>query len=203
MTTGVIIQARLGSKRFPRKVLADLNGKTVLQHVIERCRKITADIVVLAIPEGDTELADLGRGLGVSIYEGPENDVLSRYCEASRSYDIDLIMRITADCPLIDPKLCSSVIDLYNVGNCDYAAIDWPHGGYPKGYGCEVFSRPTLTEAYNKAADPYDREHVTPWMQRNVSCKYLQTTKDESHLNYCVDTPEDLERLRNMDLTLV
>lgn len=186
-----IVQARLGSKRFPRKVLADLNGKTVLEHVLERAYQICGK-VILATP--DVELIDYWpQSIG-----GSQEDVLSRYLWAATAYDIDTIIRITADCPLLRPDLCKQVLQLFQSGECAYAAIGWPRGGFPKGYGCEVFSRFTLELAHNYAKSARDREHVTPWMTRNVTCQYLQNDKKESHLNYCVDTPEDLERLRKL-----
>jgi spore coat polysaccharide biosynthesis protein SpsF (cytidylyltransferase family) len=190
--TAVIVQARMGSKRFPGKVLQQLDRWPIIRHVLHRARQIGPH-VILAIPHDDwghfhTE--------SWSIVCGPEDDVLERYLIAANAHGIDLIMRITADCPLLRPDLCRKVLDLYGGGGCSYAAIGWPEGGFPKGYGCEVFSRFTLQLANDLAKDQYDREHVTPWMERNVRCKYLQNDKDEAHLNYSVDTPEDLERLR-------
>lgn len=189
MTTAVIIQARMGSKRFPGKVLAPLAGKPVLQHVIERAKLIGLP-VILAVPIYDHALGEFS-GL---TYCGSEDDVLERYFNAAMHYHIDIIMRITADCPLIDSNLCRKVMEEYEP---DYTAIDWPRT-YPKGYGCEVFSFSALERAHKEAIDPYDREHVTPWMQRNLKCKYLENDKDESHLNFCVDYPEDIARLEQV-----
>lgn len=198
MTTGVIIQARLGSKRFPGKVLAALAGKTVLERVLEQCLRIDTDEIILATPESSMALSDVARGYSIKTVTGPEDDILMRYLIAANAYPIDIIMRITADCPLIEPKLCNKVLELYQKGDCKYAAIGWPEGGFPKGYGCEVFSRKTLELADQLAVTDEDREHVTPWMQRNVKCQYLQNEKDESHLNYCVDEPGDINRLERI-----
>jgi spore coat polysaccharide biosynthesis protein SpsF len=196
MNTGIIVQARLGSKRFPRKTQAIVNGRQMYLAVLDRCLEI-GPMVILAVPKG--EYFCFMSPEMPPRYEtttGPEDDVLERYLIAANEYNLDLIMRITADCPLLRPDLCRKVLELYNEGGCSYAAIGWPQGGFPKGYGCEVFSRFTLQLANELAVDPSDREHVTPWMERNVRCKYLQNDKDESHLNYCVDTMEDLERIR-------
>lgn len=190
MTTAVIIQARLGSKRFPRKVLADLAGKPVLERVLERC-KLIGPQVILAVPYGDNELTPIAERQGAPIFFGPKDDVLKRYFYAANAYAIDIIMRITADCPLIDPDLCRETLELYEP---DYTAIGWPRT-YPRGYGCEVFSKSALDLADKNAITPHDREHVTPWIEWNLKTKYLTQAKDESELNYCVDSPEDIERL--------
>ena len=197
MKIAAIIQARMGSKRFPGKVMADLCGKPVLQHVIERTKEIGIP-VFLTTP--DVELASLALKFGITFSVGHKPpDVLTGYYDGARIQELDLIMRITGDCPLLSSNLCQKVIGLYNEGGCEYAAIGWPEGGFPKGYGCEVFSYLALHMADQLAGlIPGDREHVTPWMQRNVRCKYLQNDKDESHLNYSIDTPEDLERVRNI-----
>ncbi len=190
MKTAVIIQARLGSKRFPRKVLADLNGKTVLRHVLDRASEIGPP-VILATP--DRNLCTPG----IRCFVGPEDDVLKRYLMAANAYSVEIIVRITADCPLLRPDLCRKVLELYEKSGASYAAIGWPMT-FPKGYGCEVFSRETLALADKFATDPYDREHVTPWIEQNLKCAYLTQENDEAHLNYCIDIPADLERLRGI-----
>lgn len=201
MKTAVIIQARMGSRRFPAKVMADLWGKPILRHVIERCERIKADGIILDVPKQDTILTRLAADCRITCTTYQENgDLLEAYFLAAKQYAVDTIIRITGDCPLLDPELCNKTIELYRSGHCSYAAIGWPDGGFPKGYGCEVFSFFTLQLANELATDPHDREHVTPWMHRNVRCKYLQNETDESHLNYCVDYPEDLERLKAMKI---
>jgi spore coat polysaccharide biosynthesis protein SpsF (cytidylyltransferase family) len=194
MTTAIIVQARTRSTRFPGKVLKPLLGKTVLKRVLEKCMEI-GPIVRLTVPSYDHELANLTIGMSIPVFYGPENDLLERFVNASRGDGIETIMRITADCPLLDPELCRQTLKLYNDGECSYAAIDHPRGGFPKGYGCEVFSKFSLCLANELATSAYDREHVTPWMQKNLRCKYMENEKDESNLNFCVDYPEDIERL--------
>lgn len=188
MTTGVIVQARLGSKRFPKKVLAELNGKPILRHVLDRAKEI-GPIVILATP--DLQLTTFHE----NYYLGSENDVLSRFIGAARAYSLETIVRITGDCPLLRPDLCRKVIELYRKSGASYAAIV-EGKTFPKGYGCEVFSRVALDMADALATDPYDREHVTPWIEDHCHKAYLTQEADESHLNYCVDTIEDLERIR-------
>lgn len=190
MNTGIIVQARLGSTRFPRKVLADLNGKPVLQHVMERAETIGLP-VILATP--DFELATLP--FVKRYYLGSEHDVLWRFHECARANALDIIMRITADCPLLRPDLCRKVLELYHKSGVSYAAIA-ENKTFPKGYGCEVFSRFALDYANAMATDPHDREHVTPWIEDHCHRAYLTQEEDESDINYCVDTVDDLERVR-------
>jgi spore coat polysaccharide biosynthesis protein SpsF (cytidylyltransferase family) len=193
MKIAAIIQARMGSKRFPGKIMADLCGKPILQHVIERTKEIGIP-VILSTP--DKELAHFARWLGIKAGHGQKPpDVLRHYLELARAHELEFIMRITGDCPLLRPDLCKQVLDRHLNGNTSYTAIGWPRGGYPMGYGCEVFDYNAL-----RLADWYatgdEREHVTPWMEEHLSCQYLENETDESDLNYCIDMPEDLERVR-------
>lgn len=199
MKTAVIIQARMGSKRFPGKVMADLCGKPVISHVIEACEKIKADHIIMDVPKQDVILSRIAAQHRITCTNYQENgDLLEAYCLAARQYAVDTIIRITGDCPLLNPDLCNRTVDLYRQRHCVYAAIAWPLGGFPMGYGCEVFSRFALELANAMATDPADREHVTLWMLRNLQCKFLQNDKNESHLNFCVDYPEDIPRLEKI-----
>jgi glutamate-1-semialdehyde 2,1-aminomutase len=174
-------------------VLADLCGKPVIRHVVDHCREF-GEKTILAVPYSDIGVFS---EFGVPIHYGPEDDVLERYMSAACAYGFETVMRITGDCPLITPELMERVYKLALSG-CSYAAIGWPEGGFPKGYGCEIFPRRVLEHAHDFARAPLDREHVTPWMRRNVRCKYLQNDKDESHINYCVDYPQDIARLEKI-----
>jgi spore coat polysaccharide biosynthesis protein SpsF len=176
MTTGIIIQARMTSKRFPGKSMALLAGKPVLRHVIERCTKVHGiDRVVVAMPDTKESqpMAELCVDVGqIGVVFGPEDDVLERYYLAASDWNMNTIMRITADCPLIDPKRCHNVLISHYWYKDNYTS---------NGIDCEVFSFSMLERAHKSATDPYDREHVTPWMKREVA--------------NCVDYPEDIQRL--------
>jgi spore coat polysaccharide biosynthesis protein SpsF len=153
----------MGSSRLPGKVLLPLNGHTVVEEVIARCKRIKGlDGVVCAIPH-TKENDRLARVVG-ECYRGPEHDVLSRYMGAAKKYGATVIMRITADCPLINPGLCGAVLEAQEQFNCDYSSNVEPRT-FPRGYDCEVFTLDALKRA-DEHSTPEEREHVTPWMRR-------------------------------------
>ena len=178
----------------------------MLRHVYERVLKIGIPIVI-ACPEGEGDL--LPKIAGAHIAEGEELDVLARFLLVARAFGFDAIMRVTADCPLIDPEVCQKVLHVFLDGEYDYCANDL-RPTYPKGLGCEVFTREALERAHCnvKPENTRDREHVTPWIirgvrgdhfdGRNVRCPIVGV----ENLNFSVDTREDLERVRAIDARL-
>lgn len=201
MIVCAIIQARLSSKRFPGKVLADLNGRPILAHVIERARKIEGvDHVVVAMPEDDYPAipnALLPFAGGYSYGMGPRDDVLARFHLVAKILNPDVIVRLTADNPLLDPQLSSLVLRWYmaNREHIDYVSNAYPPS-FPDGLDTEVFSRRALDLAHRHAATAYDREHVTAWMRNNLAISTVQHREDYSHLRWTVDRPADLEHVR-------
>jgi spore coat polysaccharide biosynthesis protein SpsF len=180
--TVAIIQARMGSTRLPGKVLMDIAGKPMLQHVIERARRIQGvDQVIVATTNrpDDVAVVELASGLHVATYCGDEHDVLSRYVEAAAVHNAETIVRLTGDCPLLDPSCASLVLGVYRAyraqGLDPYVSNVHPVRTWPRGYDTEVFSAALLGRAdaetrllSSVATYPYHREHVTPWMQRTT-----------------------------------
>lgn len=207
MTTAIIVQARMGSSRLPGKVLLDLGGRSVLAHVLERCAAIPGgDTVVCAIAAGpDAKLIEaVARDCGAQTYLGDEHDVLSRYQGAAQMVGADVIMRITSDCPLIDPQVCGEVLRLLLTSNADYASNLAPRS-YPKGLDCEVFTRKVLDQAASLAGPGPDREHVTPWMPRSDTVSRANLSSGRPQLveqRWTLDYPEDLEFLRALAVHL-
>lgn len=197
MTAVMILQARMTSTRFPRKVLEKAAGRTVLEWVIRASTRVAGiDRVCAAVPEGavhDPVAAEAAR-LGAMVVRGPELDVLERFRLAAEHTDADEIMRVTTDCPMMDPKLCGEVLALRRDRGVDYACNNEPFT-FPHGLDCEVFTREVLERAAGEAREPYDREHVTPWIKRDpsVSRAYLHGPGDERiHWRWTVDHPDDL-----------
>lgn len=202
--TVVIIQARMGSTRLPGKVLLDLAGNTVLSHVYARARAIEGvDDVCFAIPQEATSdpVADEAARLGALVSRGPELDVLERYNLAAKQSKADTVMRVTSDCPVIDPAVCGQVLELFNKGACDFATNNAPPS-WPHGLDCEVFSAGLLQKAAAEALQPHEREHVTPWM-RNANPQVTVTNVPCPQGNlynhrWTLDMPEDYQFLRQL-----
>lgn len=199
MKTVVIIQARMTSKRLPGKMMMPLGSQPVLEHVIERCKRIKlADDVVCAFPVSNDSrpMISCARSLGVTSYVGSEKDVLKRFRDAAVEFKADIVVRITGDCPLIDPAVVDEVIALRKYENAHYASNVWPRS-YPKGLDCEVFTINKLIAADQEAKDEYDREHVTPWIVRHTPRVNLASGRfDLARFNWSLDTQADLRRLQ-------
>lgn len=198
MTTAVIVQARLGSSRLPGKVLKPLAGGTVLQEVLRRCRAIPgAHLVVCAVPEGknDDPVAEEAQRCGAIVTRGSEADVLDRYLKAAREVAADVVMRVTSDCPLIDPEVCGAVLRLRAAESADYACNNLPPS-FPHGLDCEAFTRHALELAWREGMASEDREHVTPWLRRAPTIRrgaLVGPGGDCVHLRWTLDFPEDYD----------
>lgn len=179
------------STRLPGKAMLSLGGVPAIRHVLLRCKSIPGvDQVVCAVPDAEVSepVVREALSLGVGVFKGSEHDVLGRYWQAARGVAADVVMRVTGDCPLIDPEICGRVLALVEPG-VDYASNVDPRG-FPKGLDCEAFTFDALTRAHHETDDPYDREHVTPWMRRNLHCVNLDGDGDPE-LRLTLDTLED------------
>ena len=168
--TSVIIQARMGSTRFPGKILKQINGKSILYYVITQCLRINnIENVCCVIPEGlDSDpIADEAKKCDAIVVRGPEHDVLARYYKAAFEIGSENIIRVTSDCPLIDPLICSKILELHFKEKLDYTCNNMPPS-FPHGLDCEVFTRDALNKAFYNAHSKNDREHVTPWLRRDI-----------------------------------
>lgn len=164
-----IIQARLNSKRLRRKVLLDISGKTVLEHVIHRVHqsRMLGDVVVATtVDKADLAIVSLCAKLKISVYCGSEDDVLDRYYQAACLFKARHIIRITADCPLIDPQIIDDIVRLHLKSNADYTSNTIKET-YPDGEDVEVIAFPALRKAWENADLSSEREHVTPYIKNN------------------------------------
>lgn len=204
MRTVAIIQARVGSTRLPGKVLHDLAGQPVLARVIDRTRRANRlDEVVVATTNdpSDEPIVELCQSRGVPCFRGSEEDVLDRYYRAAVHHSAQTIVRITSDCPLIEPIIIDRVVDEYiqRSGEVDYASNIVPRRTFPRGLDTEVMSFDTLAWAWKEDGDPARREHVTPYIYGNPERFRIHSVEHEEDLSvhrWVVDTPEDLEFLR-------
>jgi len=193
-----IIQARLGSTRLPAKIMKDLFGKSVLAHVIERIKQIKSidDIIIATTTLGRDDIVENeAESRGAKVFRGSEEDVLSRYFHAAQKYHVNTVVRITSDCPLIDPFISDKMINYFHENEYDLvtnAGSDLTQRTYPRGLDTEVFSIEVLEEAFNKATEGYQREHVTPYIyEKSKKIYYYKNSCDYSRFRWTLDTEED------------
>jgi len=198
MRTVAIIQARMGSTRLPGKVLANIAGMTMLERVIQRTQQasLVDDVVVATtINRIDDPIMRTCIKLGVSCSRGMEDDVLNRYMGAAMLFDANVIVRITADCPFIDPDIIDKVILGRQSSKADYASNTITRT-YPRGLDVEVFTYDALRIAFVKAMKTYERSHVTPYFYEHPELFNIHSSKypigNCSDHRWTVDTEEDL-----------
>lgn len=191
-----IIQARLSSTRFPRKIFAEICNKPLIWHIVERLRysKSISD-VVLATTENpvDDELVEWGKNNNLKVFRGSEDDVLSRYYFAAIEFNADTILRITSDDPFKDPYVIDSVYRMYVDEQLDFAYNNNPPS-FPEGLDTEIFSFSSISKAFHNSKDPFEREHVTQYFYRNPGFfkqKNFSYISDLSYLRLTIDTQED------------
>ncbi len=203
MNVVAILQARMGSSRLPGKVLADLAGRTMLARVVRRARRATLiDQVVVAtsVGPGDDPIVEECDRLSVACFRGSERDVLGRFHRAAIAFSADAAVRITADCPLIDPVVADAVIRAFLDAGPDYAS-NTLRRTYPRGLDTEVIAASALARAWRDARHPYERTHVTPYIyQHPEQFRLLAVTgpEDLSGGRWTVDSQEDLEFVRTV-----
>lgn len=209
MKRAVIVQARMTSTRLPGKILCDVAGRPMLARQLSRLKGMAGGgeiIVATTDLPSDDPVVDLARKEDVGWFRGDEHDVLSRYLGAAREARADLIVRVTADCPLIDPVISDSVIrSLLEHGGADYAS-NVIKRTYPQGLDTEVFYRDTLERVARMARSLPAREHVTWFIARERADLFVNvsvTDKDDnSDLRWTVDTSDDLAMVRRVYETL-
>ncbi|KGM96558.1 acylneuraminate cytidylyltransferase [Clostridium botulinum] len=204
-----IIQARMGSSRLRGKVMRELCGKTVLEHCIDRVRQSECvNDVVVATTTNDIDLVIEEKALkcGVKVFRGSEDDVLSRYYYAAIKYNADVVLRITSDCPLIDPKVIDEVTRFYLNNKYDIvtnAPNEEKSRTYPRGLDVSIFSIKQLENAFLNAKEKYQREHVTPYLYENLKNKYYYKSKqDNSKYRLTLDTEDDWKLISNIYINL-
>lgn len=201
--TVAFIQARASSSRLPGKVLADLNGRPLILFMVDRvrrARRLDQIVVVTSTHPSDDALAQLLEANGIAIFRGSLEDVLDRFGGAAEVYDPSVIVRLTGDCPLIDPQLIDQVVAQLHDSGADYASnVDPPT--YPDGMDVEAFTRATLLQADHRATSRAQREHVTVFMRdAGTAIRRVATTGlfDASHIRLTVDYTDDLQVVRRI-----
>ena len=203
METAIILQARLGSKRLPGKVLKKINGKTILEYTIERLKKtrLSKNIIVATTNRHeDQKILRMAKKMNCYIFAGSTNNVLNRYYKAASYYDVKNIVRVCSDSPLIDPKIINKVYFFYLRNNYDYVS-NRITPKYPDGLDVEIFSFRTLQIAAQNAKWSSERELVTTYITKNPKIFKIfsyENQDDLSHYRWTVDEQKDLEFVRKI-----
>ena len=170
MRLGIVVQCRFNSKRYKGKILKKINHLTILEILIERLRfsKLADDIcLAIADTEDDLKIVNLAKKLNINYFVGSEKNVLSRHYHAAKKMNYDHIMRVTSDCPLIDPKIIDKMISKYlRLKNIDFLSNTHPPT-FPDGFDVEIFKFSALQKAFKNAKKNYEKEHVTPFIWDN------------------------------------
>ena len=197
----------MASSRLPGKVLKEIDGEAMLGHVVARARQAkTIDEVVVATttePE-DAQIEKYCQEHNIPVYRGSLNDVLDRFYQAARIYHAGAVVRLTADCPLLDPGVVDHTVEVFLQSGVDFAANRLPppfKRTYPIGLDTEVCTFAALEQAWKEARAPYEREHVMPYLY-DVDGRFniirVDYEQDYGDLRWTVDTPEDLELVRQV-----
>jgi spore coat polysaccharide biosynthesis protein SpsF len=205
MKTVIIVQARMTSTRLPGKVMLPLAGQPMLERLTERLRRVSrADAMVIATTLNTTDdvIAAFCAAQAIACHRGSEHDVLSRYAGAAREHQADVVVRVTSDCPLLDPELVDDLLQRFvsQRGQVDYLS-NMIEPTWPYGMAVEVFSAQALYEADAEATQPAEREHVTPfiyWRPERYRLLSVRHDVDLSLQRWTVDTPEDYQLVRRV-----
>jgi spore coat polysaccharide biosynthesis protein SpsF len=204
---GVVTQARTGSTRLPGKVLIEAAGRTMLDHHLDRLVAAGLDVYVATTDSAsDDQVADLALRRGIAVFRGSEEDVLSRFAGCARAHDLDLVVRVTSDCPLIDGGIVADgvtrFLKLREQHGDDVYLSNTLERTYPRGFDFEVVAAAALLRADREATARRDREHVTPWLyagaHRLPHIVQVRRAVDRSSYRVTLDTVEDLELIRRL-----
>lgn len=204
----VLVQARTGSTRFPKKVLQEVCGKPILVHQLERIKqsKYHLKLVVITTENSiDDELVELCENYGYSVFRGDEEDVLERHYQAAKLYGYQWVVKIPSDCPLIDPKVIDDVFDAFHRGNkrFDYFSNLHP-ASYPDGHDVEIMHFEALRKAHREANKSLEREHTTPYFWENPSVFSVGNHEWETGFDlsmshrFTLDYPADLDFIQTI-----
>ena len=203
MKTVVFIQARLNSTRLPKKILKSVNGISMIEYQLKQLsfsKKINE--VYLLVPNNDKRIKKFLNFKKIAFISGPEENVLERFYLATKKIKSDNIIRLTADCPLIDPRIIDKLVKFYKKNNLDYANLGT---SFPEGQCAEIMSVKTLNFLKKNAKTKFEKEHVTILLRKKrkgIKVKTFEQTANDENLRYTLDHKEDFNVLKNIILSL-
>ncbi|NQT90392.1 MAG: glycosyltransferase family protein [Candidatus Omnitrophica bacterium] len=199
-----VVQARMGSKRLPGKVLSDILGRPMIFRIVERlkmCKSLSNIVVATSTDKRDDAVEESCKRHGLTFYRGQEQDLTDRFYQAAKLFNADAVLRVTADCPVVDPRVTDGLIDFFlaNKDKYDYVSNARPRPTYPHGMDVEIFSFSLLERLWNDVKDPFRREWFTTLIFENpkdyrIAC--FENDRDLSDIRLTVDYEEDLELVR-------
>lgn len=195
MKTAIITQARMSSTRLPGKVMLKIKDKTLLEYHITRLQSLHILIIVAtSTDEKDDEIVKLCKTLTIPVFRGERDNVLTRYFYCSQKFNLDTIIRVTSDCPLIDGELISRGLRVFKKSRCDYLSNTFKRT-FPRGFDFEIFTYQALSKACRQATKDYEKEHVTPYIWQNTRKEFtiqaFTQEKNTSNYRITLDTHED------------
>ncbi|EMO70361.1 cytidylyltransferase domain-containing protein [Leptospira santarosai] len=204
MKVGILVQARMGSTRLPGKIALPFGDTTILGFMLERLKfsKFQENIIVLTTEEGiDDTTEEIAKKNGVNVFRGSTNDLIQRYLKAAKLHNIDIIIRLTSDCPLIDSKILDLMVDLflYNYGRIEFLTNCFQRT-FARGMDIEIFTLSLLEKLDSICHLPYEREHIVPYVEENArEFKFFEypNERNDSKYRLTIDTIEDYETLKS------
>jgi spore coat polysaccharide biosynthesis protein SpsF len=204
MKIGIITQARATSTRLPAKVLLTAGGRTYLEHHLDHLQATGLPVIIATTTnEADEQIVEIATKAGVPVFRGSELDVLSRFAGAIREHELDGVVRVTSDCPLIDPEVVAAGVDRFRAEAAENLYVsNCLERTYPRGMDYEVFSGPRLLKADAEATLPADREHVTSYLHQNrtgdMRLVNMPWTESGSQYRLTLDTEDDRKLLATL-----
>jgi spore coat polysaccharide biosynthesis protein SpsF len=192
------------STRLPAKILKEVNGRFLLDYHIDRLKQTGFDVIIATTTnETDNVVADFAMKRNIKIHRGDEQNVLSRYYETAQKFDVNIVVRVTSDCPLIDPHLIRNSVEKYiQLNNSNLYMSNGIERTFARGFDFEIFDFSSLEDAYKNATAPEDLEHVTPYIWKNKSGKiefyHVKQIKNNSNLRITVDTQDDFDLIKKL-----
>lgn len=204
MKIGAIIQTRMGSTRFPGKVLENLKGdRKILDYVVNQvkfCQSFNNLIIATTTLEQDDVIVEYAKNNNLEFFRGEPLDVLDRYYQCAKHFELETVIRMTSDCPFLDPEIVDKTVNLFQKNEYDYVSNNMIRT-FPVGFDVEVFSFHALEKAWNEAILPSEREHVTPYIKKNSNIfKIFNLENEKRTANYriTIDRREDLVFLKEI-----
>ena len=198
-----IIQARLSSTRLPKKILYKIDDKNILQHLFSQLSystQIENKIIATTNEKIDNKIEEIAESLNIPCFRGNSLNVLDRYYNCAKLFNLDTIVRISGDAPLIDPAIVDRTIEYYKKNDFDYVSNFFKRT-FPIGTEIEIFSFKTLETCWKNAQKPYEKEHVTPFIYEHpelFNIGYIENSENLSHLHWTVDTIEDFNLVKSI-----